>query len=97
MNTRGLTLTIALVQMMLMQTHLKDAKLKLCVAQRRSNFHNNEAKEQTNEGEEGTYMEFVEEDCVSGTVSSRFCRFPELFLCGVSVHRTQSEKAVWGK
>lgn len=87
-NTKGLKLTIALVQMLLLQTHLKDIKPDLYVTQRCSNFHNNKAKELQNEGEEGTYMEFVEKDCVSGTVSSRFCRFPELFLCRVSVHRT---------
>lgn len=44
-----------------------------------------------------SYMEFVEKDCVSGAVSSRFCCLPELFLCRVSVHGTQFEKAVWGK
>lgn len=54
-------------------------------------------KEQTNKGEEGPYMEFVEENCVGGAVASRFCRLPELFLCWVSVHGTQSEKAVWGR
>lgn len=51
-------------------------------------------KKQTKKGEEGTYMEFVEQDRVGGTVASRFCCLPELFLCGVSVHRTEPKKAV---
>lgn len=54
-------------------------------------------KEPTNKGEEGPYVEFGEENCVGGAVASRFGRFPELFLCWISVHGTQSEKAVWGR
>lgn len=44
-----------------------------------------------------TYVEFVEEHCVSGAVAARLRSLPELFLCRISVHGTQSEKAIWGK
>lgn len=50
-----------------------------------------------NEAEEEPYMQFVEEDCVSGGVAAGFRRLPELFLCWISVHGTQLEKAICGK
>lgn len=40
-------------------------------------------------------MEFVEQNSICGAVSSRFGSFPELFLCRVSVHGTQSEQTVY--
>lgn len=40
-------------------------------------------------------MEFVEQNSICGAGSSRFGSFPELFLCRVSVHGTQSEQTVY--
>ena len=53
--------------------------------------------QQTDRGETDTHVQFGEEDGVGGAVAAGFRRLPELFLCRVSVHRTQFEKAVCGE